>query len=397
MLRPLRMLTTRPHVLATRAARAALVASLLVGVGAWALANVGPSADAATADCTPSANWGTVRTDYADQVVVLVNQHRATLGLVPLKTSAALRDSSVWKARHMAAYGYMTHDDPAPPLARAWYQRVQTCGYSRGSYGENIAYGYPSPQSVMNGWLNSPPHRANIENASYRVLGVGAAASASGTLYWSQNFGSYDDSGIVPTATASPAPTSTVTATPTKTATPTGTATVIATATATKTPTVVPTASPTTTPTPTPSGTAVYPSSVQLFAGSIISGNATSLRVLDGTSFVTSASGGTSWYAMTSGVPNTITALSVNYGGSHSASCTQGVWAWNWTRGTWQRLDSRPAGPSSQLTATVPGTLSEFVSGASGVGNVAIAVTCSRSDGGPVTTNADLMRLTYVQ
>ena len=74
----------------------------------------------------------------------------------------------------MAYYGYMQHDDPAPPIARLWYQRVQACGYAGSGMGENIAYGYPTPQDVMNGWLNSPGHKANIENASYRAIGVGA-------------------------------------------------------------------------------------------------------------------------------------------------------------------------------------------------------------------------------
>jgi uncharacterized protein YkwD len=361
---------------------------LLIGVGAAAIASAESTARAASADCTPAVSWGTVRTDYADQVLALVNEHRAGLGLVPLKTSTALRDASVWKARHMAAYGYMAHDDPAPPIARAWYQRVQACGYNRGSYGENIAYGYPSPQSVMNGWLNSPGHRANIENSSYRVLGVGAAANANGTLYWSQDFGSFDDSGVTPTATAtataSPTQTSTATATPTKTAT------------ATSTPTPSPTPAPTVSPTATPSGTTAYPSSVQLFTGSITAGSAASLRALDGQALVIASSSGTSWYAMTTSVPRTLKSLSVTYGGKYSTGCTQGVWAWNWTRATWQRLDSRPAdATASQLTVAVPGTLAEFVSGTSGTGNVAVAVTCSRSDGGPVTTSGDLMKLTY--
>ena len=56
--------------------------------------------------------------------------------------------------------------------------------------GENIAYGYPTPQDVMTGWLNSPGHKANIENASYRAIGIGAAGS---TVFWAQDFGTTDD------------------------------------------------------------------------------------------------------------------------------------------------------------------------------------------------------------
>ena len=75
--------------------------------------------------------------------------------------------------------------------------RLEACGYpSRTTgWGENIAYGYSTGAVVVQAWLNSPGHRTNIENASYRSTGVGAASNASGVLYWSQEFGTYDDSG----------------------------------------------------------------------------------------------------------------------------------------------------------------------------------------------------------
>ncbi|MCC6237953.1 MAG: CAP domain-containing protein [Dehalococcoidia bacterium] len=407
---PIRTSFTLLPRLASRPGHVALVALFLLGTAAAALAAPETAARAATAACTPESGWGTARADYAEQVVALVNQHRASLGLVPLRTSASLGDSAVWKARHMAAYGYMTHDDPAPPTARTWYQRVQACGYTRGGAGENIAYGYASPQAVMSGWLGSSGHRANIENASFRVIGVGAASSSNGRIYWAQNFGTFDDSGATATPTATQ--TATATATPKSTATPTVTPTATPTATATKTPTATATATATATPkstaTPTPTATAsasptavpgaivAPPTSVYVFSGAVASGNAASLRALDGNALVVASSGSTSWYGMSTSVPNTLRTLTVSFGGSHSASCTQSVWAWNWTRGTWQRLDSRAAGVAAgQVTVAVPGALAEFVSGTTGTGNVAIAVVCSRADGGAVTTRADLLSLTY--
>ena len=87
----------------------------------------------------------------------------------------------------MAKYGYMAHDDPAPPVSRSTGERMAACGVT-GSWGENIAAGYPSPASVVNGWLNSPGHRANIENPNYVSMGAGAASSASGQLYWAHTF-----------------------------------------------------------------------------------------------------------------------------------------------------------------------------------------------------------------
>ncbi len=149
----------------------------------------------AVVDCTPGANWGTLRADLATQVVSLTNQHRASIGAPPLAVSPTLTVASEWKALHMANYDYFTHDDPAPPVGRSAFQRARDCGYSTGGWGENIAYGYPTPESVMNGWLNSPGHRSNLENSSFRAIGVGVAVAASGRVYWAQNFGTVDDSG----------------------------------------------------------------------------------------------------------------------------------------------------------------------------------------------------------
>ncbi len=81
-------------------------------------------------DCTPGADWGTVRSDLAGQTVQLVNAHRAGLGLTQLSSNSALNAASVWKARHMAKYGYMGHSDPAPPVARSAGERIAACGYT---------------------------------------------------------------------------------------------------------------------------------------------------------------------------------------------------------------------------------------------------------------------------
>ena len=120
-----------------------------------------------------------------------MNQHRASLGLSQLTVTTPLTNAAVWKSRHMAHYRYMQHADPAPPVARSVSDRLQACGYpaTTAGWGENIAYGYSTANAVMQGWLNSTGHRANIENASFRAIGVAAAASSTGTLYWTQEFG----------------------------------------------------------------------------------------------------------------------------------------------------------------------------------------------------------------
>lgn len=145
-------------------------------------------AAAAAGSCDPDPAWAEVRATWAAEVLTLTNAHRATLGMGALAPSASLTGAATWKAAHMAGFDYMSHDDPAPPVGRTWDQRIRDCGYSSGA-GENIAYGYRSPQAVFQGWLDSAGHRRNIENPSYKVIGVGAAMSSDGTPYWAQVFG----------------------------------------------------------------------------------------------------------------------------------------------------------------------------------------------------------------
>jgi uncharacterized protein YkwD len=177
--------------------RAAISAALLLLSIAAAAGVAAAPAGAVVGDCTPGSDWGTPRADLASSVVDLINSHRTGMGLVALKVSPTLANAAVWKARHMARYAYMAHDDPAPPVARTVPDRLEACGYpSRTTgWGENIAWGYSSASSVVTAWLNSPGHKANIENPSYRATGVGAASSSTGAVYWSQEFGTYVDSG----------------------------------------------------------------------------------------------------------------------------------------------------------------------------------------------------------
>jgi uncharacterized protein YkwD len=162
----------------------------------------------ATAACTPGA-WPAADDGLAAQVVAQVNQYRAGLGLATLTVDATLSDAATWKARHMAQYGYFAHDDPAPPVARSAYARALDCGYSaQGAWGENIAAGQPTAAAAMAAWINSPPHRENLEFPSFRAIGVGVAADAAGQLYWVQDFGSVVVAAATtpPPAPAPPAP-----------------------------------------------------------------------------------------------------------------------------------------------------------------------------------------------
>jgi uncharacterized repeat protein (TIGR01451 family) len=160
-------------------------------------ATLASPARAVLGDCTPDSSWPVNHPDLAAQVVALVNQHRQALGLNALDVSPTLTASAIWKARHMAQYRYLEHFDPAPPVARPTEDREAACGYFW-SFGENIAYGYSTPPSVVAAWLTSAGHKANIEHPSWRVTGVGVAADSFGTLYWAQEFGDTEDAGSTP-------------------------------------------------------------------------------------------------------------------------------------------------------------------------------------------------------
>lgn len=62
--------------------------------------------------------------------------------------------------------------------------RISRAGYAAGTWGENVAAGFGSADSVVEGWMNSSGHRANILNGAYTQIGVAVAYSADGTPYW---------------------------------------------------------------------------------------------------------------------------------------------------------------------------------------------------------------------
>lgn len=119
---------------------------------------------------------------YEQEVVRLVNAERAKNGLSPLTHNWELSRVARYKSQDMKDNGYFSHQSPTYGSP---FQMMKSFGISYKSAGENIAKGYTSPEAVVNGWMNSSGHRANILNASYTHIGVGYVASGH---YWTQMF-----------------------------------------------------------------------------------------------------------------------------------------------------------------------------------------------------------------
>ncbi|UUZ85104.1 CAP domain-containing protein [Paenibacillus sp. P26] len=107
--------------------------------------------------------------DFAQQVLNLVNQERSKAGLSALTMNAKLSNVAMMKAKDMFNNHYFDHQSPTYGSP---FDMMNANGISFSYAGENIAQGQTSPAEVMNQWMNSPGHRANILNQSYTQIGI---------------------------------------------------------------------------------------------------------------------------------------------------------------------------------------------------------------------------------
>lgn len=119
---------------------------------------------------------------YEKAVVELVNAERAKNGLAPLALSAELCRGARVKSQDMAQNNYFSHTSPTYGSP---FDMMKQFGITYRTAGENIAQGYSTPEAVVNAWMNSEGHRANILSAGYTTLGVGYVANGN---YWTQWF-----------------------------------------------------------------------------------------------------------------------------------------------------------------------------------------------------------------
>ena len=120
--------------------------------------------------------------NYADQVLQLVNVERVKAGLSQLTMNSTLTDAA--NVRGVEIVSTFSHTRPD---GTSCFTVFDEFGINPGAAGENIAYGYPSAESVVEGWMNSPGHRANILNGKFNKLGVGVHKNGN-TIYWTQLF-----------------------------------------------------------------------------------------------------------------------------------------------------------------------------------------------------------------
>jgi uncharacterized protein YkwD len=124
----------------------------------------------------------------ANEIVRQTNIHRVNAGLRELIVSPKLMEAARLHAQQMAQYRRMEHtinEAPYPTLL----SRLQAVSYLYSNAAENVAWNNQSAQSAVNGWMNSPGHRANILNPALTEMGAAMARGSNGEPYWIQVFG----------------------------------------------------------------------------------------------------------------------------------------------------------------------------------------------------------------
>jgi uncharacterized protein YkwD len=142
-------------------------------------------------------DWPEEWASFEDEVLRLLNLERFVGGVCggvvmgssgPLEMDEVLRGVARSYSARMADQDFFDHVDPQ---GNGPSDRVAASGFTGAApIGENIAEGYATPQEVMNGWMASPGHCANILEPSYGVIGIGYYFAEADPFrhYWTQNF-----------------------------------------------------------------------------------------------------------------------------------------------------------------------------------------------------------------
>ena len=134
------------------------------------------------AQTTPAKAETNTVSEFEAQVVELTNAERAKYGLAPLEAYQPVMATAHAKSEDMSKNNYFSHTSPTYGSP---FDQMRAAGISYRAAGENIAQGQRTPAEVVQAWMNSEGHRANILNASFTHIGVGYVASGN---YWTQQF-----------------------------------------------------------------------------------------------------------------------------------------------------------------------------------------------------------------
>ena len=133
-----------------------------------------------TTETNNNNSSGTDAQTYISEVIRLVNEERAKEGLPALQTNDTINGAAQIRAAELPAL--FAHDRPDGSTC---FTALDDADIRYWTAGENIAAGYATPEAVVNGWMNSDGHRANILNKSFTTIGVGYNGSGN---YWVQLF-----------------------------------------------------------------------------------------------------------------------------------------------------------------------------------------------------------------
>jgi len=135
---------------------------------------------------TPSTPSGSTDiTSLENEVVRLVNVERAKAGVPAIVQNSEVGRVARIKSEDFVKNNYFSHTSPTYGSP---FDMLKSFGITFTAAGENIASGQKTAADVMNSWMNSSGHRANILNSTYNKIGVGVAKDSDGSLYWTQMF-----------------------------------------------------------------------------------------------------------------------------------------------------------------------------------------------------------------
>jgi uncharacterized protein YkwD len=159
------------------------LASAVVLAGCTIPIGTTPSPSTGSAEPTPTTLGAT-----ETRIFRLINAERRRQGLPDLAYNPQLDRMARIQAQNMARFQKMAHVIPQATLPTLT-DRARESGYPYMRLAENVALGYPSAETVVEGWMASKGHRANILNRDVEETGIAIARSSAGGVYYCQVFG----------------------------------------------------------------------------------------------------------------------------------------------------------------------------------------------------------------